>query len=225
MIWESKRPGETVSRRWEPSLDYYENILTASVGVDAGTVTATAENEVYRGTPGVTVLISGGAAGETARLSIDVVTTEGRTLTGVFHIGVLSEAPILGQTANDICGFALRKVTGNGATPTADELADALERLNMMIALWRIQGLDIGVTAELVASDTLAIPDAFVTALKLCLRKDLHDFYGVPLGALEVQQAMEAQAAVLAKTLQFHDLTFDRGLLRHPGGWDFTRGF
>jgi hypothetical protein len=225
IVWESKTPGETVSRRWEPSLDYFENILSAVATVDAGTVTATANVEVFRGDPGATVFIAGGVAGETARISVEVVTSRGRTLVGVFQMGVLAEAPTLGTTASDVCAFALRKVAGNGANPTSDELTDALERLNDMIALWRIQGMDLGIAKVLEASDPLGIPDAFVTSLKFCLRRDLHEFYGVPLSAMEVEQAREAQEAVRAKTMQFQDLTFDRGLLRHPAGWDLTRGF
>lgn len=221
----SKTPEETVSHRWEPQLDYLENIITATAAVDSGTVTVTREIENFRGNIGVTLFIAGGAAGETARISVDATTSEGRTLTGVFSIGVLSEAPILGQTASDICSFALRKVVGNGNAPTADELSDALERLNDLIAMWRIQSLDIGISKVLVASDVLAIPDAYVLALKYCLRRDLHEFYGVPLSVMDMQQAEQAQAAVLAKTIQFQDMTFDRGLLPHPAGWDFTRGF
>lgn len=223
--WPNKTPGETVSRRWEPPLDYYEHILTASATVDSGTVTVTVQNEFYRGNPSVEVLISGGAAEETARISVDITTSEDRSLTGVFFIGVVSEAPVLTETARDVCNFALRKVVGNGETAQAEELDDALERLNAMIAMWRIQSLDIGITKEMEAGDTLAIPDAYITALKFCLRRDLHEFYGVPLSALDVEQAREAQAAVLAKTIYFDDMTYDRGLVRHPGNWDWTRGF
>lgn len=221
----SKAPGETVSHRWEPELDYLESIQSVSAGVDSGTVTVTTERENYRGNDGVTLFIAGGAAGETARISVEGVTSEGRTLIGVFSIGVLAEAPLLGETARDVCYFALRKVAGNGSTPTADELSDAMERLNNLIAMWRIQSLDIGIAKKLEDDDALNIPDAFVMALKFCLRRDLHDFYGVPLSVLDVQQAEQAQAAVLAQTIQFQDLSFDRGLLPRPAGWDFTRGY
>lgn len=220
-----KTTGETASHRFEPELRQFENITSETVSVDAGTVTVALKREIWRGSQGVTMLVFGGAAGETARFSVDVVTSEGRTVTGVFSIGVLAEAPYRANTARDVCRFALRKVTGNGVASTAAELDDALERLNDMIAAWRIQSLDIGIAGNLAAGTVLAIPDAYISALKFCLRKDLHDFYEVPLSALDVERAREAQESVRAHVMRFNDLTFDRGIIPHPDGWDYTRGY
>lgn len=223
--WEAKTPDETVSRRWEPVLADNEGISTVAVAVDSGTVTATAESEVRRGKRGVTVTVVGGAAGETARVSVTVTTTENRTRIGVFHIAVRAEAPLLGNTARDVINFAMRKITGNGNDPTADELDDALERLNGLWMLWRIQGLDVGIAKELTANDTLDIPDAFVTAIKWCLREELHDFYGVALSAVDVMRVTAAKNAMLAKLTTFDNLNYDGGLLREAARWDFTRGY
>lgn len=225
-IWDAKTPGEIALRRWEPQLPQRESLATsATITVDAGTVTATAEVTTFKGSDVVEVLLSGGAIGETARISIDVGTSEGATLTGVFFMAVRSEAPVLGSTARDVCNFALRKVIGNGEVASADELTDALERLNDMLMIWRVSGLDVGLGGVLEADTELNIPDFVIAGLKWNLREELHDFYGVDLTPRDMMKSQEAQAVMRAQLLCFEDLNFDRGLLRHPGGWDFVRGY
>lgn len=219
---ESKAPADTTRYEWEPRLTRNDVITAASVVVASGTV---AVSGTETDSNAVVFFVAGGAAGETARLTASATTFEGETITETLLLPVRSSDTILNNTASDVCNFALRKIVGNNASASASELEDALERLNDMIAMWRIQSLDIGITKKLVASDTLAIPDAFIMALKFCLRLDLHEFYDVPLSALDSRQALEAQAAVLAKTIQMQDLTFDRELLRRQSGWDFTRGY
>lgn len=225
IVWPAKTPDETVSRRWEPDLARDESISSVTANVDSGTVTLTATRETEGGKEGITVLVAGGATGESARVSLDVVTSEGRTLIGVFHIAVRAEAPVLAQTALDVCQFALRKIIGNGETAEADELDDALERLNAMLMLWRIQGMDVGIAKELASTDTLVIPDAYVTAIKWCLREDIHAFYGQPLNAQDAMMVAQAKSAVASSLLRFDDLSFDAGLTRHAQHWDYTRGF
>lgn len=223
-VWKYKTPDETVSRRWEPDLQPGESIQSATVAVDSGTVTVSVDVEASHGARGVTALVSGGAIGEVARVSITAVTAEGATLVGVFQVPVRDEAPVFANTARDICNFALRKVVGNGATASANELDDAMERLNAILALWRLSNMDLGVSDELVSTDTLTIPDAYLTALKYALRRDIHDFYGVPLSSTDVLMAEKAESAVAADTLDIQPLDFDRSLLRRYGGWDYTQG-
>lgn len=224
-VWPPKSPDETVSHRWTPELDRDESIATVTPATDSGTVTVTATNEIEHGKEGITAFVAGGSAGETARVSLEVTTSEGRTLVGVFHIAVRSEAPVLGNTARDVCNFALRKVVGNGETAEASELDDALERLNAMLMLWRINGLDVGVAKELTANDTLDIPDAYITAIKWCLREDIHAYYDVQMNGHDARMTEQAKAALAAHLINFDNLDFDRGLVRHTGGWDYDRGY
>lgn len=225
MIWEPKTPGETRRYRWNPSLEEYETIATASGATDSGTVTLTVTNEVEDGKEGVTVLVAGGAAGETARISIDVTTSEGQAISGVFFVPVRAESPVLGNTARDVCNFALRKVVGNDATATASELDDALERLNAMLMLWRIDGLDVGIAKELAATDTLDIPDPYITAIKWCLREDVHAYYDVPMNAHDARMAFTAKRALVNDLLDLEELSFEPGLSREAGYWNFSRGY
>jgi hypothetical protein len=223
-VWKYKTPDETVSRRWNPDVDGGESIQSATVAVDSGTVTATVEVEASHGAHGVNVLVSGGAAGEVARVSVTAITSDGSTLVGVFQIPVRAEASVFANTARNVCDFALRKIVGNNGTASATELSDAMERLNAILALWRLSGMDVGVSGELSSTDTLTVPDAYLTAIKYALRRDLHDYYNVPLSANDVLMAQQAEAAVLADTINLQPLDFDRSLLRRHGGWDYTQG-
>lgn len=225
MIWPAKTPDETVTQRWEPDLTSSESISSVAAATDGGTVTVTATNETKNGKAGITALVAGGAAGETARVSLEITTSKGNTLVGVFFIAVRAEAPVLGNTALDVCQFALRKIVGNGETAEAEELDDALERLNAMLMLWRIDGLDVGIAKELDSTDALDIPDPYITVIKWCLRDDVHTFYEQPLNAHDAMMVATAKNALAANLLTFGNLSFDHGLVQREGSWDFTRGY
>lgn len=221
IVWEAKTPGETRRYRWEPALRRYEAFSAVTSAVDSGTVTiSSAEMEAVDGARGVTVLVAGGSAGETARISLDLTTSEGRTLTGVFQVPVRAEAAILGNTGRDIVSFAIRKIVGNGESAEAPELDDALERLNAMLMLWRISGMDIGVSGLIEAGTVLSIPDEYLTAVKYSLREDLHEYYGAPLSARDLQTAEMARRAVATDLLDLGNLTFEGALINRQRHYD-----
>lgn len=225
MNWQAKTPGETRRYRWEPALLDSETISSVSGATDSGTVTLTLTSEVEDGREGVTVLVAGGAAGETARISIDAVTSEGQTLSGVFFLPVRDEAPTLGNTVRDVVTFALRKIVGNGEAAEAEEAEAALEWLNGMILDWRLAGVDVGVSKTLELSDTLAIPDAFVSALKWNLRALMHAEYDVALSGADAMAATSTKRAVTNAVLDLQPLGFEAGLRREGTYWNFTRGY
>lgn len=220
--FEAKTPAAVVRYEWVPDVGVSDIVLSASFVVVGGS----AQIDEYGVRFGVPFFrLSGGADQETTKIEATALTQDSQTLSQIIYIPIRTSERLLTQTARDVCSFALRKIVGNGVAANATEMDDALERLNAMIAIWRIQEIDVGVVKELSADDTIAIPDAFITALKFCLRRDLHDFYGVPLSALDVQQARDAQAAVRAKTMSVENLSFDHGLTTRAGRWDFTRGY
>lgn len=112
-------------------------------------------------------------------------------------------------TARDICAFALRKIVGIGEDPDADQLADALERLNDMLAEWRIDGLDVGLTDDLVASDEVSLTDGYLSAVKFNLRVRVAENYNAELTATEINAAERGRMLVANTLLSFDDQTFE----------------
>src|SRR3990167_6326062 len=108
-------------------------------------------------------------------------------------------------TARDICAFALRKIVGIGEDPDADQLADALERLNDMLAEWRIDGLDVGLTDDLVASDEVSLTDGYLSAVKFNLRVRVAENYNAELTATEINAAERGRMLVANTLLSFAD--------------------
>ena len=65
-------------------------------------------------------------------------------------------------TARDICTRALRKarVVGHGETAPSEDASTALDDLNMMLAAWKLAGVDI-THSTLSLSDTFPIADEY----------------------------------------------------------------
>lgn len=196
LSWPAKAPTGVKVYEWVPSPD--NPIDSVTVAVASGTVVASAEadGDIAR------VTVSGGSAGVIQTLTLTAVVGE-ETIVETVYFPVEATTNRLGYTVRDICKFALRKVVGINEEPDADELADAIERLNDKVALYRMTGADIGVDLPLLETDTLYIPDHAYLALKLNLRNELHEFYGQPLSATDVMEARTA-LAVLKNSLLTH---------------------
>ena len=56
------------------------------------------------------------------------------------------------RTANQIITLAMRRmgVISKGEAPDADEMADGLEALNVMVKLWQIEGINLWKQEELI---------------------------------------------------------------------------
>lgn len=181
--WEAKAPGETVSRSWRPELAIGDCIATSSASATGATVVGTCADseEVF-------VTLSAGAAGTPATVDVTVTTRGGLTLTEAFILPILSEAQAFSYTARDVVYFALRKIVGNGNDPDSTEADDALERLNDMLATWRLEGCDVGL-GKLALGDVLKVPDEFVSAIKFNLRVSCHDHYDAAITPYDAQMA------------------------------------
>lgn len=182
-----KGPGGTIRYSWEPPILSDDALQSATLTVTSGTV---AIDSYSIAGDVVSFFASGGADGETTVISASAVTAQGETLTETLYIPVLAKAFALSNTVRDVCNFALRPIAGLGATPTADELADAQEHLDDMLAEWNETGADLGVKLPTTASDTLLVSDAALSAIKHNLRVRLSETYGQPVTQQTYMAAM-----------------------------------
>lgn len=203
--WSVKAASDVVERQWDTG----KPLSTVSASGSGVTVDKT---EIFEDTALVT--LSAGSAGTTATVTVTATTADGETLSETFYIAVRATTAALANTARDVCNFALRKITGNGESPEADELDDALERLNDMIALWAMNGVDIGLSAPLTANTTLSLPDGYLAALKFNLRVACHSHYDQPLDAYDAGMADRTYRAVETALLDLSDVTMPYTLRR-----------
>lgn len=189
LSWPAKAPTEVREYLWTPLPDTALDSASAVVTTGTATVTADITDDT------VTWTVTGGAAGVVQVFTL-TATSGDETLTETVYLPIELSTNRLAYTVRDVCLFALRKLTGVAEEPDADELTDAIERLNDMVALWRVAGADLGLDQPLVEADTLNIADSEYSALKFNLRNRLHEFYGLPLSQSDVMDARQALAAV-----------------------------
>lgn len=216
VTWDAKTAAEVVERHWlvpVPDGDSVASVTTSASGVTVDS-TDTVNSDIA-------VVLSAGTAGATGTVTITATTTDGLTLAETFYIAVRANLAQAGNTARDVCYFALRKITGNGENPDADEMDDALERLNDMVALWALSGVDIGISEPLEAGDTLALPDGYLAALKFNLRLACHSHYGVEPDGYDAMMADRAYRALEAELVTFDNVTMPATLRRR---WAYYTG-
>jgi len=200
--WDAKAVADIVLRTWTvpvPDGDSVSSIATIATGVTVDLAEKTTYNEA-------SFTLSAGAAGVTGNVVVTITTTEGLSLSETFYIPIRVTAAQLVPTVNDVCAFALRKIVGNGETADADELADAVERFNDLVALWALQGIDIGLSDPLAAADTVTVPDGFIAALKFNLRVACHDHYDAPISGYDASMAQMTFRTLANALVRFDDL-------------------
>ena len=86
-------------------------------------------------------------------------------------------------TANDIVSRALRKakVIGHGDTVAAENAAAALDDLNMMLAAWKLSGVDMG-HSELALTDIFPMAEEYEEGTVYMLARRLTDDFAFPVG-------------------------------------------
>lgn len=199
---DAKVPSAVIRYSWVPPVVDGDSLSTATLAVSSGTAVIDSY-EVESGE--VLAFISGGAAGETTVITASAVTSDGETLTETIYLPIRASTVGFTYTARDVCNFALRKVVGNGNDPEASEADDALERLNDMLAMWRIDGLDVGVAEVMTLGDTLAIPDEYISALKFNLRIACHDHYDAPITPHDAEMADRSKRLIANRLLNMGD--------------------
>lgn len=204
--WEPKGPNETVERRWGVDLDIDDSISAVSAVGSGVTIADTA----YDATDAI-ITLSGGTEETTASVTVTVTTNDGETFVETFLIVISAPAQQFSYTARDIIYFAMRKITGNGEDPDADEADDALERLNDMLAMWRIEGIDLGVPV-LALGSTITVPDAYISAIKFNLRVSCHSHYGEDVSAYDAEMAESGKRVVINNLFDLKDVELPRTL-------------
>jgi len=191
IYWSAKTPTQVIRYNWLPDLVAGDTLASATVTAIGATVDLSSLEQ-----ESVAVLVSGGTAGETASFAVSATTVEGETLTETIYLPIIASAAQIAHTAREYVTFALRRVIGNGETPSADEMTDALERLNAMVAEWRAQGADIGAAFPIVAETVIYCPDYAVSALRYNLLLDVASLYGEPVTQIEAMKARQGLSLV-----------------------------
>lgn len=183
--WGAKAPGEIVEREWVVPVPEDDSVASYTASVTG----ATKDSDERNGDT-ITLTLSAGVDGATAVVTLTATTANGLVFNETAYLPIRATPLVLSNTVRDVCNFALRPIVGLGATPTADELADAQEHLDDMLAEWSETGADLGVKLPTTASDTLYVPDAALSAIKHNLRVRLSETYGQPVTQQTYMAAM-----------------------------------
>ena len=199
--WAAKAPTAVRDYTWTP--DPAVPINTATPVVTTGTATITAQ---VTGAD-VVLTVTGGADGVTQVFT--VTATDGtQTFVETFYLPIEASTNRLGNTARDVCIFALRKVTGINREPSAAQLSDALERMNDFLAFSKVKGADFGLPTPVVEATELLLNDSYLSALKFNLRNAVHEFYGVPLSAQNIMEARSGLSAVMNSKIERREVEY-----------------
>lgn len=200
--WSGKQPSEVVERRWSVPLSDDDGISSVSA-IGTGVTVDSAETDLND----AVVVLSGGSAGN-ASVAVTVVTRLGLTLAETFLLPVRAAGATYSNTVRDVCEFALRKVTGIGNDLDAAELEVAVEILNDMLALWRIDGLDVGIKGELASTDTLSLPESYLLPIKYNLAVLLAEEFGRELTQTLAATAVDSKRLLSNALFEVADLGF-----------------
>lgn len=182
----SKSPTGVIRYSWSPPVLGNDSVSSATLIVTAGTVVI---DSYGLNDEGVFFYASGGALGETSIITASAETADGETLTETLYLPIRPSTNAFSATVADILTFALRPVIGLSATATADELEDARENFDDLLAFWAGQGADLQVKLPTVTGDTLYVPDYAINALKTGLRVRLCGLYSKPVDIEDFKSA------------------------------------
>ena len=196
IYWEAKAPGEVIQREWEVPVGEGDSVQSVSQSASGVTIDSTDRSGSI-----VTYTLSAGTDGATGVLTLTAVTTQGLTYQETAYIPIRATANAFVYNVGDILAYALRPIVGVGRIATAAETEDARETLDDMLAELRESGGDIGVKLPTAVSDTLYIPDDFISALKNGLRVRVCEFYGRPLDRMTVMVAQRGLQRIKSQLL------------------------
>ncbi len=192
LTWPAKPAGGVLELSWIVPVAGGDGIYSVTLTVASGDATIDAYD--FDGDT-VSAFVSGGTANTVTAITATVETVYGETIAETIYLPIISTA-VQGTTARDVCAYALRKVSGIGVEPDADELEDALERLNDLLAMWKRAGADLSIPLPAAASDVLYIDDAFMLALKANLLLRVFDLYGEQPTPMQDEDAKRSLQAV-----------------------------
>lgn len=219
----AKAPTAVYRYSWKPDVVAGDTLASHTLTVASGAATVNS-SALSSDNLSVDAFIAGGTAGTACSFTATAVSVDGETFSETIYLPIFGPGVTIGETAQDYVNFALRKIVGVGESASGDELADGLEQFNGMLALWRIDGLDVGATFPLLSSTVLSIRDEFSMAVKYNLRVILHGTYGPEamsgLTQTDIEMARDGKRLVANALLTLDDLKFETNLLpRTQRGW------
>lgn len=198
--WASKAAADTVTREWTPLNGL--SVSSATFTVSSGGVTISSTE--YLGDV-VSVTVTGGTNGTPAVIAASATMGDGQVITDTIYLPIYASTQKLANTVRDVCNFALRIVTGIAEVADADQLSDAQERFDDLVAT-HFQGLGISLPSS--ASDALKVPDYAVNALKQNLILALAPMYGFTPAPITIRLASSGLSQVKMGLLPVRDVEY-----------------
>lgn len=176
LVLSGKAPGETKRYTWSVPITDGDGLSDYSIGTTSGITVDASERQEND----IILFLSAGAAGTSGSIAIRAFTDAGEELLETIYIPIGPADGAVGhsETAQSIVEFALRPITGITGTATAEELADGLEWLNGMLAMWKTTGADVGATTPIALETPIYAPDEWILAIKNNLRVIIAEQYG-----------------------------------------------
>lgn len=169
----AKPSGATQLYSWKPDLAEGDGI--ASFDLTGNTVGVVASEQ--QGDE-IAFYVSGGTGGNVYTIDAEVETSNGESLRETLYIPVYGPGVSFTDTAQEVINFALKPITGLTDSAETEEVTDALEWLNGMIAMWQGQGADVGLALPLTLASPIYCSDAHLLAIKTNLRVLVAEQYG-----------------------------------------------
>lgn len=197
--WAAKAPGEVIEREWVVPVPEGDSVASYTASV----IGATKDSDEISGDT-VTIQLSAGANGSTATVTLAAVTTNGLTLAETAYLPIRSTPNAFSASVSSVLSFALRPIVGIGNVADADELEDAREGLDDILASWAAQGADLQVKLPTAPSDTLYVPDYAIPAMKAALRVRLCSLYSKPVDVEDFRAAQRGLQQIKAALVPVH---------------------
>ena len=182
--------------KWHVPLEESDAIVSATVVLLSGT--AAVDSYEIDGDD-ISFTVSGGTSGASTTFTGTVVTSLGDTIKETLYVAVLNETN-LGTTGEDIASYVLRKISGIGETPDADQVADCLERITDMLAMWRSEGFNLGIPLPVATSTVFTCDDGLIPGIKANAILACADLYGAEISPVVVAQARYGLQRIKAAT-------------------------
>lgn len=190
----SKAPADSILYKWGLGAD--KSLISFELNIEGALIDAESGSGNL-----VEFFVSGGTAGQTATIEASAILDDGTEYSETLYLPIVASAAQIANTARDYCSFALRKIVGIGETAQAEELADAIDILNGLVARWRETGADIGAPFPIEANTVIYCPDYAASALRYNLLIECAPLYGYEPTAMEYDQARRGLQLVKHKNL------------------------
>lgn len=201
-----KAPGDKVAYMADWSMQLGDDTIASyTLTVALGTVTLSGQEQFDQF---IRFLVAGGANGETAQLSHQIVTVGGQTLARTISLpitaGVTAITPTT-ATKRTVVDLAFEEIglAGYEFDATPEEHFSALRRLDVLMAEWRVSSLDVGYNFPASIGlgsldDASDLPDDALNTVAICLALRIAPAIGKTLSP-ETRMAM-AQGMIALRT-------------------------